>query len=376
VFARLTKIVLSLPFLIVAGLFAFYVFFGFFLVDPVAKQLLPWIGEKKLASQLSVQQVEFNPLTLEATVQGLKLAEQSGQPLASLDRLYVNLETAGLFRFAWRIKDIQVSAPHADFVIRKGGKLNWAELIAKLNENKEPPSKTMPRVLIDHIKIEKGDIEYVDANRSTAPFRVSLQPLGIELDGLSSLPEDSGQYKIAAKLPEQGGTLMWDGDVWLNPVKSDGKIGLQGVSLPNLLRVIKTPRNFELPSGTLAAGVRYRFAMVKDKPWLQINGANLIAQNLSLAHRGSDVPVFELKQARIDNANFDLTAQTVNAAAVMLSGGRLSATRSANGTLDWQNLFSPSADAPAPVAKPKAADAPKPAPWKLAVKEKIGRAHV
>ncbi len=381
--ARLTKILLSLPFLIAAGIFGAYLVFGFFLVDPVAKKLLPWIGEKKLASQLGVQKVEFNPLTLESTVQGLKLAEKSGKPLAGFDRLYVNLDITGLFRFAWRIQDVQITGPRANFVVQPGGKLNWQALINKLNEDKEPPKDTMPRVLIDHIKIEKGDIDYTDANRTGEPFKVSLTPLGIELDGLSTLPEDRGNYLIAAKLPEQGGTLKWKGDVSLNPVKSDGEVALEGVSLPNLLRVIKTPRNFELPSGTLAAGTRYRFALVKDKsgpdksgkpkpdqPWVQINGANLIMQNLALAPRGGGERVFELAEAKIENANLDLFKRSISVAAVSLTGGKLAATREVNGKLDWQSLFAIAEDAPPPPAKPETkpkSDTASVQPWKIGV---------
>src|SRR5574340_1468691 len=85
---RLVRIALRPPSLIVAGLFGLYLVFGFFLVNPLAQKLLPRIGENKLASQLSVRQVKFNPLTLEATVDGLKLAETSGAPLASFERLY------------------------------------------------------------------------------------------------------------------------------------------------------------------------------------------------------------------------------------------------------------------------------------------------
>ncbi len=373
--ARLLKILLSLPFLIFAGLFGFYVLFGFFLVDPLAKKILPWVGEQKLASRLTVQEVEFNPLTLEATVQGLKLAEKSGQPLAGFERLYVNLETLGLFRFAWRMKDVELSGPYADFVVRKGGKLNWADLIAKLKEDKEPPSDTMPRVLIDRIKVEKGDIEYVDANRVGDPFHVQLRPLGVQMEGLSTLPEDRGNYLIAAKLPEQGGTLKWKGDVSLNPVKSDGEVALEGVSLTNLLNVIKTPRNFELPSGVLAAGTRYRFALVKDKsgqnkPWVQIDGANLVLQNLALAPRGGGAPVLELAEAKIGNANLDLHAQKLDVAEISLKAGKLSATREADGTLDWRKLFAVASDVPPPAPKTesKPAALPETAPWKLAVR--------
>ena len=380
---RLGKIALSLPFLIVAGLFGLYLAFGFFLVDPLAKKLLPWIGENKLASQLSAQQVKFNPLTLEATVDGLKLAEMNGAPLAGFDRLYVNLDSTGLFRWAWRIRDVRLERPRAILAVQPGGKLNWAALIARLNENKEPPSNTLARVLIDRIKIDNGDIEYIDANRTGAPFKAALQPLGIELEGLSTLPEDRGDYLIAAKLPEQGGTLKWKGDVGLNPVASSGELGLQGVRLGNLLRVVKSPRNFELPSGTLAAGLRYRFAMVRDKtgedvPWVQISGANLVVQNLALAPRGearaeSHAPVLELAEARVGNANLDLAQRRIEVASVSLAGGKLTATRDLKGTLDWQTLFAAGGGAAAPrpaAAKPAAAETVAPSlPWKIDVRE-------
>ncbi|HEY9145556.1 MAG TPA: DUF748 domain-containing protein [Thiobacillus sp.] len=370
---RVVKIALSLPFLIVAGLFGLYLVFGFFLVNPLAQKLLPWIGENKLASQLSVQQVRFNPLTLEATVDGLKLTEKSGAPLASFERLYVNLDTVGLFRWAWRIRDIELDQPHATVEIRRGGKLNWAALIARLNEDKTPPSDTIARVLIDHIRIADGHIVYTDANRTGKPFNAVLEPLGIELDGLSTLPEDRGDYLIAAKLPEQGGTLKWKGDVGLNPVASSGELGLEGVRLAKLLRVIKSPRNFELPSGTLAAGLHYRFAMVRDKagedvPWVRVDGANLVVQNLALAPHGGGAPVLQLTEARVGNANFDLATRAVDVASVSLTGAKLAATRDVKGILDWQTLFGAEEGATAPQPAPPKAAGPT-APWKIGVRE-------
>ena len=370
---RIVKIALSLPFLIAAGLFGLYLVFGFFLVDPLAQKLLPWIGENKLASQLSVRHVKFNPLTLEATVDGLKLAEQNGAPLASFERLYVNLDTTGLFRWAWRIRDVELDQPHATIEVRPGGTLNWAALIAKLNEDKTPPSDTIARVLIDHIRIGDGHIVYTDANRAGKPFNAVLEPLGIELDGLSTLPEDRGDYQIAAKLPAQGGTLKWKGDVGLNPVASSGELGLEGVQLAKLLRVIKGPRNFDLPSGTLAAGLRYRFAMVRDKagedvPWVRINGANLIVQNLALAPRDGGAPVLQLAEAQVGNANFDLATRTLDVASVRLAGGKLAATRDVKGTLDWQTLFAAEEGAAAPPPAASKAAVPM-APWKIGVHE-------
>lgn len=50
--------------------------------------------------------------------------------LAGFDRFYVNLETSGLFRWAWRIQNVLLTGPHANVVVRPGGKLNRAALPA------------------------------------------------------------------------------------------------------------------------------------------------------------------------------------------------------------------------------------------------------
>src|SRR5215470_5283627 len=90
---RILRGLRSLPVLIVAGVFGLYLLFGFFLVDPLARKVLPRVGETMLASRLSAERVDFNPLTLELKVQGLTLAEPDGALLAGTDQLYVNLQT-------------------------------------------------------------------------------------------------------------------------------------------------------------------------------------------------------------------------------------------------------------------------------------------
>lgn len=376
---RFVAIARSLPVLILAGLFVLYLAFGFFLVNPLAQRLLPWIGEDMLASRLSAERVTFNPLTLETTVEGLQLAEMNGAPLAGFERLYVNLETTGLFRWAWHIAQIQLDRPHGRIEVRPEGKLNWGALIASLGGSEEPPSDRMVRVLVDRLRIDNGDIEYIDANRRGEPFRMVLEPLGIELDGLSTLPEDRGDYLIAARLPEQGGTLKWTGDIALNPLSSQGQLALEGVKLGNLLRVIKSPRNFELPSGVAAAGLHYRFAVVRrpsgeDAPWLRVDQANLVVQDLTLAPRGGGAPVLRLAEARVADASFDLDAREVGVGGLSLTGGQAALTRNAQGRVDWQTLFAPAqmeAAAAGPATGRAAAPDPAPAvvPWKIGVRE-------
>lgn len=381
--SRVYRIVLSLPFIIAAGLFGLYLLFGFFLVNPLAQKLLPWVGQTKLASQLSAEHVKFNPLTLEITVDGLKLAKQKGELLAGIDQLYINIGTTGLFRWALRIQDVQLKHPRATFAVQPDGTLNWASLLAKLNEGKKPPSSTstMPRVLIDHISIDDGDIEYTDANRPDRPFKLAIRPLGIELNGLSLLTEGQGTYRITANLPEQGGSLTLKGDIALNPLSSAGEIAMEGMQLADLQGAIKSPPNFIISSGTLAVGMRYRFAMVLDNagvdsPSVQVHDAILSVQKLKLSPRGSNAPALELAELQIDNANMDLTERRVEVARVGMTRGRLSANRNVKGALDLQMLFADSVQKTAPASFPSvqsnsetSAPAQPERPWKIAVHE-------
>ena len=346
--------------------------------------------------------------------------KRDGKPLAGFDRLYVNLDTTGLFRWAWRIQDIQLDRPRATVEVRRGGKLNWSALIAKLNEDKEPPSDSIARVLIDHIKIADGDIDYTDANRTGKPFKVSLQPLGIELDGLSTLPEDRGDYLLAAKLPEQGGTLRWKGELGLNPVVSTGQVQLDGVKLYRLIRVVK---QVELPikstEGDFQASLAYNFAIVGDKPQAVLTRVRLALDNfvavpaqgsgtLTMKHfdlalprldfsmqSGTQVkfaglalgaqdirlaigeaPLFQLPQAAIKGVDFDLMARRARVAQVALTGGEIELTRMPDGSFDWSNAWKPAVETPpAPAAQP-AAKAAKPFAFEVAeVNLQNWRAH-
>ncbi|MDR2875670.1 MAG: DUF748 domain-containing protein, partial [Methylobacillus sp.] len=250
------------------ALFILYLLFGWFAVDPLAKRLLPWVAENKLASKISVDKVTFDPLRLHLTVDNLKLTRNDGQPLASFGRLFVDLEASGLFRRAWHIADIRLTEPSATLEIGSDGKINWSELIAKDNENPEPQSDSIPRLLLDHILIEKGGLHYAERNRDT-PFVTELAPLELELGSFSTLPQERGNYQITALVPKYGTTLRWKGTFGANPLSSSGDIQLEGLKLTRLEQMMGAgtlPVN--ITNGDLGTTLHYDFAMVRvpDQP--------------------------------------------------------------------------------------------------------------
>lgn len=193
-------------------LLVLYLLLAYFAVNPIAKKLIPRIAEKSLASQASVGSVQFDPFRLKTTINDFQLANQNGVSLARFKKLVVDFELSGMFDLAWKFKKVGVAEPQLNFAITPDGAFNWEGLIAKLNESQSPPSDTIPSLVIEQIIVEQGKVQYADANR-LEPINTVLTPLSFELEGLSTLPKDRGEYFISAAFAKQGGTLQWKGDM-------------------------------------------------------------------------------------------------------------------------------------------------------------------
>lgn len=376
------------------GILALYFLSGYFAVDPLAKRILPWVAENRLASRISVDKVEFDPLRLILEVDNLRLGRKDGGTLLVLGHLYADLEADGLFKRAWHLRDIRLTGPGASLEIRPDGTLNWSELIAKLNEDKEPDDGKIPRVLLDHILIEQGRLHYADRNRPT-PYVTELSPLALELDGFSTLPQDRGQYLIAARMPDHGAVLRWKGTFGANPLASAGTVELSGVRLPRVMEVVKRQTlPVTITAGTAGARLDYDFAMVnvpgtaEPKPkailenlsvevadlaaalnpqtTLTLSAANATFPRLDLAlHTDSNIrwqnmqfnaSEFKLKhesehllqvsRAEVEGIAFDTASRRLDIAGIVLRAGEIQAARARDGRLDWQKIGPVAGDAP------------------------------
>lgn len=252
----------SLALKIILGLIVFYFAFAYFAVNPIAKRLIPWVAQKHLASQARVSAVKFDPLALTLTANDFKLSTNAGETLMSFNQLLIDLEANGVFDWAWKFKTIQLDKPFLHVAINEAGLLNWADLMKQLNQDKkEPDTDQLPRVVLQQININQGDIEYQDAHREQ-PLEFKITPLDFALSGISTLPKDGGEYLISAKLPEQEGEIRWNGEISINPLASKGKLNLHHIDLPKVLKLAKNlPLPITLEDGVLDIASDYDFSI-------------------------------------------------------------------------------------------------------------------
>jgi hypothetical protein len=314
-----------------------------------------------------MERPDFNPFTLALHIPKLRLTEPDGSPLLSFDDLFVDVSASSLFRRAFVFDAIRLTSPHINVALQKDGSLNWMPLIDAL-KSKEPQPKTgLPRLDVRSFLLSGGSIEFADRR---AGFASRIEPLDVELDELSTLPDEQGRYQIAART-SLGAQLTWRGNVDLNPIAANGHIGIGGLELAKLEPYLK-PLLPEPPAGVASLDADFDAGYADGKLALHIDNAkaalkdvrvpsgrgptltlaavtaeggrfDLATRKLALGRFGFENGAVEWPQGpapqrlgklAIENVAVDLAGRNAAIAGASLSGGQLNATRRADGTID------------------------------------------
>lgn len=378
----------------VTGAVAIYALAGGWVLPHVLKAQLPGLAETRLARKVSVGELTFNPFTLRLQATDLALAEADGAPLFGVGALAVELQWRSLWRRAWSLAEIRVTAPSLQLAVAPDGTFNLARLIDTLNgDTVEEPASAMPRVVIDHFVLERGKISLHDRR---AGYDDTLAPLAFELHNLSTLPHAYGDYTLSADAG-QGGKLHWQGKATLNPVAANGALVLRNVALPGLSSYLKPYSDVTVTGGRLSATLPYHLTYADGKfdahlpgatlaldglavklaagpqaaadrlqlglnahvqtaagtPRLTIDGATLALEKLALTN-GALTP-WTLARFGVDGGTLDLAARRASVARVMAQGGQLDLSRDAAGRFLFLQGWPATGDAgaaPAAEAKP------------------------
>ena len=375
-------------------------------------------AEKFIARQsghhLSLARPEIHPLSLSVRLRDLKLDDPEGVPLLAFRELLVDLSASSFARRAWVFDAIELDGLDAKLVLRDGatGPLNWSRLLAAMANRETPtPDAPLPRIDVGHFHL--GDARFDIADRRTTPaFASRIESVDFELDELSTLPDDTGRFKLTAKTAF-GATLDWQGEISLNPLGSTGRIHLAGVDLLRFAPLLKSRLPPELgltpPEGiaALTAGYRLghasgRLSLVLDpltaklgafklrkpdaagSPLLAVDAMELKQGRFDLATQVLAFGLLELRGARLDaatgsesrdaplvlpnvslaSAKVDLGNHTASLGAIEVNGGKLRVRRNARGDIDLIGILhalAPAAtEAPVPSTKPSA-------PWRFRV---------
>lgn len=405
--------------LAIGGLLAFLLGFAWLALPGILQTQVQNIVAEKSGHRLTLARPEINPLALSLRLKDLKLDDPEGAPLLAFRELFVDLSAASLATRGIVIEQLQLDGLAASAILRDDARQphNWSRLLAAFASKEEKSSGAPPRLEIRHLQLRGAQFDIAD-RRTAPPFVSRVEAFDLELHDISTQPDDSGQFSLAAKTAF-GAELEWKGTASLVPLASTGQLSLRGVDLGKLAPLL-APRlppqlGFAPPEGIAGVALDYRLGHADGKLALTLDPLALDLKDLMLRKPGAaGAPALAVKAIGLQGGRFDLASQqlafqslTVTDAslesgggkqrvrlvalpeisvaparidlaahvaevgAISLKNGRIALRRDAAGGIDLVATLQALAPAatPAPAAKPvpTAHATPAAAPWRYAI---------
>ncbi len=309
----------------------------------------PWAGHR-----IEFTAARWSPWRLAAEIDGLALRGPRGDELAGAQRLEIDLAASGLLRRAWVLDALQLDGPRLEFALAADGRSNWTPLLQALqpaDTGAAAPAAELPRLRIEALRVVQGRMQWID-RRGATERRQQIDALDLALDELSTLPGDRGTHQLSAR-SSLGGTLRWQGQFGLAPLRVQGRIEAEGVQLARLWTLLpQPPLRTAPPAGSASVAVAYD---VDPQGW-RLDGVRLQLDGVALQDPAADGAALRLDRVVLEGGRIDGSRRELDFAGLRIEGGRLQAARDERGQLDLLAWL------PAPADAPPAATTPGPAP--------------
>jgi hypothetical protein len=324
-----------------AGLWLLWILAGFLLVPWIVRRQVIGRAAETLHRQATVAKVRFNPFTLETRLIGFALQDRDNTPLAAFDTLLINVELASAIHRALVLKEFRVVRPVLTARIMPDGRPAIADLFEQDSAAATPRDttpKAPPRLKVRLFSVSAGTVTFVDESR--APRYTELfEDLGLTLEGFSTLPREEGDHILTVSFAT-GAELRWSGTVVMQPLTLAGRIGMSGLVLPRLSRVLGDRFPLAITQGRGAATFDYLVDQAPDGA-LQVVLRDGSIDLTDIAMRPPAAESDWVRVALVEASGLRLAWPQRAAALDLLrvTGPWVAATRLADSTIDWMPIF-------------------------------------
>ena len=357
------------------GLVLLYTLVGFFLIPFLIKAYaIPAVAER-LKRPVLVKEVELNPFTLSLRLTGLEIRERDQFALLGFDEFFINFQVSSLIRRAYVFDTIRLTVPYVSARVFKDGRMNLAEIMppddgsrpAAPPQTEKAPAE-VPAIEIGEFEIVQGVIEFRDESKPK-PYALDIVPIHIVLKNFHTKPGGDNSYAFTAELGKDE-TLSWAGTVSLEPIQSSGKFSLSGVKLPGLWQYLHDRFRFDITDGTVAADAKYALDASATPIKFQISQANVRIEKLAIKEDGSLDPVITIPALNVEGVDVDLATHEVTVGNIAVERASFIAWLNPDGSVNYQQMFSPMDSVEPPPAAGGASPKPKDEkPWAVWLKE-------
>ena len=175
----------------------------------------------------------------------------------------MNFQLSSFFGHAWVFKEISATKPFARVQMNKDGTFNFSDLVAKFSTNAPAPRRAAPaKPLALHI----GRLHIAGAQRRSSdlttrtPFNRVIGPLDVTLENFRTDPDNKNPYSFAGTT-DAGEHFRWSGFFYLDPLRSQGELTLDDISLNKYAPLYQDFVRFEIRGGVIGVHADYHFEL-------------------------------------------------------------------------------------------------------------------
>ena len=274
---------------VVAAVLASWAVVGFL----VLPYFLRPVVERKIAERLhrpaTLRRLSLNPFALSVTLEGLDVKDRGGAgPFVSVERLYLNVEAASIFRGGPVIRALTLTKPSLTIVRNEDRTYSVQDLLDEASKPKpaERPKKeeTPLRFSVNNIRVEGGSVDFDDRPEKT---KHTVRDLKIGIPFLSNIPskvEITTQPVFEARVNGTPFSLHGTTKPFSETRETAVEIDLSDMDLPHYLAYAPPSIPWKLTSGRLDAKIRAVFTQpLRGNPALVLSGTaalrNFAAKN-------------------------------------------------------------------------------------------------
>lgn len=331
-----------------------YAVVGFLILPPVVRLVAVKVLTKQLDREVSIQRVKINPFALSTTVDGFLIKEKDGTPFVSWDEVYVNFQLSSFLGRAWVFEEISVTKPYVHVQMNQNYTLNFSDLLTKFSANSAPVSTTpaaapsKPIALqIERFHIGGATAGLVDYTTRT-PFKRTVGPIDITLQDFRTDPASKNPYALSGTT-DAGERIAWSGDFSLSPLRSQGNLTLDRLTLNKYAALYQDLVRFEIRSGVLGLHADYQLEYSATNQAVSVSDGALSLRDFKLGVPGDTNNIMELPFFSVTGAGADLQTRRASVDNVFSDGSKLELIRTKDASINVVELSKPA---------PAAANAP------------------
>ena len=315
------------------GLVLCYAITGFFILPPIIRSVAVKQLSKQLDREVSIQKVKLNPFVLSTTIRGLLIKDKDGEPFVSWDEVYVNFQFSSFLGHPWVFKEISVTGPFARVQMNPDGTFNFSDLITKFSVTNTPAASSekpaQPIALcIGRLQITNATAAVTDLTHRE-PFKRLVGPLNFTLKHFETNPNNENPHAFTGTT-DAGEKISWSGFFYLDPLRSQGTLTLNNLTLNKYAPLYQDRLPFEIRDGTVELHVNYHLELSPTNRIMAVTNTAFALRNFKLAEPGNDTNLVELPLFAVTGVNVDAVARQAEIGCVYADGGRLFLLRNGN----------------------------------------------